>query len=82
MITDYAKTKWAAVNRICRRYEGYKAPYTIHSHLGKWTGNEAEPHVVINAHLKTPEDITKLISMLSEITGAWPKEKAEDGTEH
>ena len=33
---DYAKTKWAEVNRICRRYESFKS--WLHMHLGKWTG--------------------------------------------
>ena len=71
---DYAKTKWAAVNKICRRYEGYKARQMLHSHLATWTGADAEPHVMISAHLETPEDIAKLVSILGELAGAWPKE--------
>lgn len=78
---DYAKTKWAAVNKICRRYESYKARQMLHSHLATWTGSDTEPHVVISAHLATPEDIAMLVSILGEIAGAWPKEEA-NGVEH
>lgn len=75
---DYAKTKWAAVNRICRRFEGYKARQKIHMHLGKWTGLEAEPHVTVSAHLESPEDVARLVSVLGEIAGVWPKEVSDD----
>lgn len=69
---DYAKTKWAEVNRICRRYESFKS--WLHMHLGKWTGLQEEPNVVIQAHLASKEDVARLADVLDEICSAWPEE--------
>lgn len=74
MLENYAQTKWAAVNKICRRYERYGVRKVIHAFLAKWTPGSPEPHVHISADLSSLEDVAKLVSVLNEITAAWPKE--------